>query len=152
MLGLKTYQLLVLLFIVSLITQIIIAFIIDFFLDVSFSSSNEIGSESKRSLSYFFYGVILAPVLETAVFQKMALGFFRVFIKNNLVCIIIAAVIFGLIHYNGVAKIIVISSGGFFLGLFYTILKRKRLNAFWLTALFHAFWNLFVFTIHFFHL
>lgn len=150
MLGIKTYKLIVLLLIISFFTNILIGFILNFFFGISFSSSNDFESINKQSLSYFFYGVIFAPLLETAVFQKIGIGFFRVFIKNNLVCVIISAFIFGLIHLNGAAKIILITTGGIYLGLLYTILKRKRLNAFWLTVLFHSIWNLFAFTMRFF--
>ena len=151
-LGVKTYKLFVLLFVISLFTEILIGNIENLFFDINFSSSDEIGSISKRSFPYFIFSVIVAPMLETAVFQKMTIGFCRVFIKNNLICVIISAVIFGVMHLNGIAKIIVITSGGIYLGLFYTVCKRRGLNAFWLTTLFHASWNLFVFTINFFDL
>lgn len=151
MLGLQAYQLFVLLFTVSLFTLISIGFLIDFF-GIIISSSNDFESNNKLSLIYFMRAVLFAPLLETAIFQKMIIGFCRTFIKNNLVCVTISAAIFGLLHLNGILKIIIVFPGGICLGLFYTILKRRRLNAFWLTALFHASWNLFLLTMNYFDL
>ena len=93
--------------------------------------------------------VIIAPLVETFLFQKMTIAICYVHIKNNLICIILSTILFSLTHLDSIKRVIAVAFTGLCLGLFYTVLKQKKLNAFWLTTLLHASWNLFVFTVKF---
>jgi Type II CAAX prenyl endopeptidase Rce1-like len=153
MLSMKTSKLFFLFFLICLVTKIVIGLLIpSFFKFFDLDRSDSIDYEDKLSLGHLFYGVLIAPLFETAIFQKAGIAFSRVYIKNNLICVMITAIIFGFVHhfnvttmYDKVLTVFVTTCCGLYLGLFYTILKKQKKEAFFLTALFHASMNLFAF-------
>jgi uncharacterized protein len=140
-------KLFVLYFTISLFSSFLIVVLKYIFLKNDFL--NQSIEPIDLSLSHFILAVIIAPLLETAIFQKMAISLVLTFAKNNLIAVAVSAVLFGLCHYDSITKIFQTMLMGLCLGLFYTVLKQKGLNAFFLTALLHSSWNLFVFIMRF---
>lgn len=144
LLRINTSQLFVLFFVLTLLISTLINLLFYIFLNHSSPNLQDVKLINNTSLSFFFEALILAPILETALFQVAVITFCRVYIKNNLFCIIFPAIVFGVVHLDGSRKVISMIFFGLLLGFFYTISKKKKLNAFWVTALLHATWNLFV--------
>lgn len=144
MLNQNTNRLFIFLFFTMLISNVFFGFFTVFFNKPVPSSSNAI---LEYNTFQIISSIVIAPLLETAIAQKMIIGFSRTYIKNNLICIAISAVLFGLGHYDSVTKIFQTMFMGFYLGLFYMVLKKKGAHAFYLTALLHGFWNLFAIII-----
>ncbi len=86
--------------------------------------------------------LIIAPLLETLIFQKFIFNLCRLYLKSNLICIIISAIIFGLNHYDSITSIIQTFIIGIGYSLYYSILRKKEKNAFLKVALLHCLWNL----------
>lgn len=150
LLGLETYKLFVLLFVILIASTILIGLVEMFILNHIPSNTEKISLIKENFFSRFFSAVIITPPLETAIFQVFLIYATRTYIRNNLICVIISGVLFASIHFVDVGSTIVIFFAGICLGLFYTILKRQRLNAFWLTSLFHSTWNLMMLSLIYF--
>ena len=141
LLQLSTIRLFLLLFFFIYPTLILVGIILKYFIGLSpIITNNE--SDLLAQIGQFFSAVIIAPVIETVIFQKLILDNSKPRIKNNIVCVALGAVVFGLAHINGLFRIVLATFVGFYLGLFYTIARQKKYNAFWLTCLMHALWNL----------
>ena len=91
--------------------------------------------------------LIIAPLLETLIFQKLIFTFCRLYIKSNLICVVISAILFGLNHYNSITSIIQTFIIGIGYSLYYSILRKNDTNAFSKVALLHCLWNLLSITI-----
>ena len=144
MLLVKTNKLFILVFIIMLVSNFLIGVLNYFFTNNNNSIQTK---EIDISVAHIVLAVIIAPLLETALSQRFIIGLSRFYIKNNLICVIISAFIFGLLHYSSILKIFQTMIMGFCLGLFYTVLKKKRANAFFQTATLHSSWNLFAMII-----
>jgi len=86
--------------------------------------------------------LVIAPLLETLIFQKFIFNSCRLYIKSNLICILISAILFGLNHYDSITSIIQTFIIGIGFSLYYSILRKKEKNAFLKVALLHCLWNL----------
>ncbi|AHF15160.1 CPBP family intramembrane glutamic endopeptidase [Niabella soli] len=102
-------------------------------------------SGNKRNESLIFQGVlavILAPIIETFLFQKLIIHSIKsYFKKNNINAIFISSVFFGLLHYDSFTRMFRAFFVGLVLGFFYTILSKKNNHPFTGTCLLHAGWN-----------
>src|SRR5690606_9266417 len=97
-----------------------------------------------------FMILILAPVLETALYQyaviEVVLSLTKLIFKKEVIlaAVLIAAIAFGLSHLYNYLYMILTAAAGFTLGLFYTIVRSRKGNAFVYTMILHALYNLFV--------
>ena len=85
--------------------------------------------------------IIIAPIIETLVFQHLIFQVFRKWIpiKNKYFwAIIVSSVLFGLMHKYNVIYIIFAFLQGITLGYCYYFYKRNLVKAFWSTAVVHA--------------
>ena len=149
LLQLSTIRLFLLLFFCTYLTRILVAIILQLFVGLNPTVGNN-ESDLLAQIGQFFSAVIIAPVIETVIFQKLILDNSKPRIKNNIVCVALGAVVFGLAHINGLFRIVLATFVGFYLGLFYTIARQKKYNAFWLTCLMHALWNLIVYILRYY--
>ena len=144
LLRINTSQLLIFFFVLVLFVSTLINLLFYIFFKHSSPVLHDVKLINNTLLPFFFETLILAPIIETAIFQTAIITFCRVYIKNNLFCIVFSAIVFGIVHLDVSRKVISMIFFGLCLGFCYTILKKKKLNAFWLTALLHSTWNLFV--------
>ena len=149
LLQLSTIRLFLLLFFCTYLTRILAGIILEHFLGLNPTVGNN-ESDLLAQIGHSFYGVIIAPIIETAIFQKLILDNSKPRIKNNILCVALSAVVFGLVHCTRIAQIVLAAFSGFYLGLFYTIARQKKYNAFWLTCLMHALWNLIVYILRYY--
>ena len=91
---------------------------------------------------YLIVGLVIAPILETMIFQKAAIALSKFFLKNNFISVIISSLLFGLMHFYSFSSILMTSLMGFYFGLHYTILYRKKSKPLLTTAILHSCWNL----------
>ncbi|MBU2525503.1 MAG: CPBP family intramembrane metalloprotease [Bacteroidetes bacterium] len=128
------------LFVGILIIQIILALIPNFF-DVDFGENS---MENKSLLHIFFLVVIFAPILETMFFNVLPVELLNSFIKNKYLIILLASIVFALIHTYSVAYLIMTYFGSIGLNAFYLVVKEKKglLMASGLTILLHSIYNL----------
>lgn len=85
--------------------------------------------------------IIIAPIIETLVFQHLIFQVFRKWIpiKNKYFwAIIVSSVLFGLMHKYNIVYIIFAFLQGITLGYCYYFYKRNLVKAFWSTAVVHA--------------
>lgn len=90
----------------------------------------------------FFTAVIVAPLLETLCFQMFpywVLRRFKTFRDNRWAIVLIAALIFGSMHYYSVMYIIAASCMGAV--MMYGYIVKWRRHGYWNLVLFHAVWN-----------
>nr|WP_315203106.1 CPBP family intramembrane glutamic endopeptidase [uncultured Flavobacterium sp.] len=149
LLQLSAIRLFLLLFFCTYLTRILVAIIIEHFVGLNPTVGNN-ESDLLAQIEIFFSAVIIAPIFETAIFQKIILDNSKPRIKNNILCVALSAVVFGLTHMPGLIIIVSVTLAGFYLGLFYTIARKNKYNAFWLTCLMHAMWNLIAFSLRYF--
>jgi hypothetical protein len=99
-------------------------------------------------------GVFAAPVYETVIFQVFLFWVLRCipFIKERVYLIIlIASIIFGLSHSDGITYIVVTAIIGVLYNYAYWVYKKKNekveitISAFWIVVLIHSLHNAIVF-------
>nr|WP_315203108.1 CPBP family intramembrane glutamic endopeptidase [uncultured Flavobacterium sp.] len=151
LLQLSIVRLFLLLFFCTYLTRILVGIILEHFFGLSPTVINN-ESDLLAQIGEFFSVVIVVPFIETAIFQKIILDNSKPRIKNNILCVALSAVVFGLSHMTGLAQIVLATFSGFYLGFFYTIARQKKYNAFWLTCLMHALWNLIVYIVRYYML
>lgn len=157
MLGSETKKLFVSMFAILLLHSFVFGVLRNLFFANDYINNSEIlKSLDDVSLQNLFMGIVLAPLFETLINQRVVIGICHLYVKNNLICLVVSAILFGLMHYNNIAanientdRVFTTTVIGLYFGLFYTVLKRKKLNAFFLTALLHASWNCFVFALRY---
>lgn len=97
---------------------------------------------------FYFMLAIVAPLVETAISQKLLYFLLRK-IKwleaNPLYIAIIAGLFFGLSHTYSLAYVILACGAGFLFMCFYII--RFGRGSYWLTAIIHSLYNIIVTTI-----
>lgn len=110
---------------------------------------NYFGNE--KSISFLISIIIIAPLVETSVFQLLIkylldLTFLK-FTKNKTIYYSsVSGILFGLTHIYSIVHIAKACVGGFFFMFFFLkVLNNKdRTNAFLFVTITHAIWNLFV--------
>ena len=157
MLGSETKKLFVSMFAILLLHSFVFGVLRNLFFGNDYINNSEILKlVDDVSFLNLFMGIVLAPLFETLINQRVVIGICRLYVKNNLICLVVSAILFGLMHYNYIAatientnRVFTTTVIGLYFGLFYTVLKRKKLNAFYLTALLHASWNCFVISLRY---
>lgn len=93
--------------------------------------------------------IILAPLLETLIFQHLIFKLSRFIVKNNRLSLIsfltISSLSFGLSHFTSLVYILYTIFSGFIFAISYEIFYLKRLKPFWNVALIHAMFNFILF-------
>ncbi|MDR2084139.1 MAG: CPBP family intramembrane metalloprotease [Bacteroidales bacterium] len=96
------------------------------------------------------WSIILAPILETLIFQKLPYKFFRRFKGFPANYIFISSFIFGIVHVSSFYNFNVISVlniirtiliGVIFAFMYYVLYKKGKENPFWSVVLVHALLN-----------
>ena len=136
--GLKWHNLFLTLLLIDTLYQIVSAIIINVFFPETFSHMQAL-TEGYDFFVQFFLLVLIAPFLETALFQMLVIeGFIRLKIRP-IVAVIVSAVLFSLAHsYNAVYMLAVFPAGLIF-GYYYYILRTQdKAIAFLSVAALHA--------------
>lgn len=98
--------------------------------------------KNTSSISYkFIVAIILAPIMETFVFQYLVFVSLKNKIKPIFI-IIISALLFGLSHYYDFFYILNTIYIGLILALAYYNWNGKRINKFWMVVSIHSLHNL----------
>src|SRR5664279_1490961 len=99
--------------------------------------------ESRSKIEQFILGVILAPILETWLFQYLP-NWVLVTLKvhKKYLLLLLPAVLFGAMHVGysllyGICMLVF----GLIINYFFLESKARSKNYFWLTALLHAMYN-----------
>ena|SRR5690554_5415379 len=112
--------------------------------------------EDERSIKELTFGsvlgaVIVAPVLETLIFQKLPIDFFRDSYEKDGPLILISAIPFGLVHILNEFYIrdffYTFCTGILYAYAYIVATKRKDMNAYLAVVLIHAGYNAFVLII-----
>jgi len=93
------------------------------------------------------FGVVVAPVFETFLFQGLPVGVARFFEAKFDSQVLLSTVLFTIAHFQayGIGAIPSACAGGLYLAFTYAHWReRSRWTAFWMTALSHAVYNAFV--------
>ena len=92
----------------------------------------------------FIIIVVIAPLIETLIFNYFLQKVLSKFIKNTFYLIFISSLIFAFAHCHSIIYIFFGFFGGLILNLFYFLNKKDRSikYAFWMTFLLHALVNL----------
>ncbi|RYY23368.1 MAG: CPBP family intramembrane metalloprotease [Chitinophagaceae bacterium] len=133
----------------SVVFQIAMMHIISIFI---FSGSQE-GFKYRSISEHFVAAVIVAPILETYIFQKGIINFALLNFKTTkLVAILLSATGFGLIHTYSISYVVVTFFIGILYGIFYLCFVEKKVDAFWYLTGIHALYNLYAFVLNTFFL
>ena len=123
----------------SLLTQIIFMYLISLFV---FPDSPG-GFKFNSLTEHFMASVIVAPVMETYIFQRGIINFVLLTIKSNqLVAVLLSATGFGLTHTYSTPYVIVTFFIGILYGIIYLSFRAKKVVAFWYLTIIHASYNL----------
>ncbi|NFP92699.1 CPBP family glutamic-type intramembrane protease [Clostridium sporogenes] len=125
--------------------------VIDYFFYIE-PSANLVVSES-NFISEFILVIIIAPLIETLIFQYSIIKFlrnFNILKNNNIIIILISSILFGLSHPYSLTYIINTTILGIFLSYSFVIYENKNESPFWVVCAIHSLKNFtsFVF-IHF---
>jgi hypothetical protein len=99
----------------------------------------------------FIDGIILAPLLETLIFQHLIFKLSRFIIKNNKLSLIlfltVSSLSFGLSHFSSLVYIVYTVFIGFIFAFFYEVFYLKRSKPYWNVVFLHAMFNFILFLI-----
>ncbi len=140
-LNTKSYPVQLLLFLLAGYATNILLIPIAAILEMSGAVQQLIEPPSPANLEELPLAVIIAPIIETLIFQHLAFMIFRkwIHIRNKYFwAIIVSSVLFGLMHKYNTVYIIYTFLIGITLGYCYYFYRRKPKAAFWSTALVHA--------------
>lgn len=110
---------------------------------LSFAKNPEAGPSIYSSFNIFeaIDTCILAPFWETLKYQAFiiyVLQEIKIIKNNNIVIILISAILFGSMHYYNVAYIFTASIAGIFLAYSYVVYKDKDQHPIWVVTIIHA--------------
>ena len=124
------------------------------YLEDFFSVSGPVDYGDETSISFFISILLLAPLLETLIFQKWVLFLLdKTFLKKHKFKLIfyssISGILFGLSHHYNSVHIIKSSLSGFVLMFFFMKINTQynQRNAFISIVVIHALWNMTVWII-----
>lgn len=103
-------------------------------------------------LEEFYIAVIVAPILETLIFQYIIIESLLNSKIAPIMCVAISALSFGLAHWYNLAYVLVLTGVGFIFGYYYLALRQQFfLNRLIFVVLLHSLSNLLTFLIKNFH-
>jgi len=103
--------------------------------------------ESMSKVELLIIGVLVAPIMETAIYQvfiiKVSRHIFSKFLNSDYtIPILLSAICFGLSHPYDVYYEIMAFMSGIILAFAYCILLLRKESSFWIVALIHSLVNL----------
>lgn len=105
----------------------------------------------KNKIKFFINLVFIAPIIETLLFQVIPFYILTKLIKNRYLIVLIVGILFGLVHYfneQNYLEVLILSFIGIIYSYFFYIGSiRKQVSPFFIVALIHSGYNLFVFFI-----
>ncbi|WP_443937437.1 CPBP family glutamic-type intramembrane protease [Pedobacter sp. MW01-1-1] len=129
-------------FSIYFVFQFITAIIANYF-DAQLTSTNFHFSSLKEE---FVIVVIVAPIIETLIFQYLIIETLLSVKLAPLLCVVVSALLFGISHYYNLAYILVTTVVGFIFAYYYMALRHQHyLQKIVLVTLLHALSNLFAF-------
>lgn len=137
----KSYPVQLLIFLLTGYATIMLLIPIAAVLEMSGAVQQLMEPSNPADLEELPLAVIIAPIIETLIFQHLVFWVFRkwIHVKNKYFwAIIISSVLFGLMHKYNVVYVIFAFLQGIILGYCYYFYWRKPKTAFWSTALIHA--------------
>lgn len=106
-------------------------------------------NDSINTLKSFVKSVVLAPLIETFIYQFIIFKVSKLLIKNNklslIVFLIISSLSFGFSHFYSPSYLLYTIFSGFIFAFFYEIFHMKKANSFLLITLIHLTYNLILF-------
>lgn len=91
-------------------------------------------------------GIVLAPILETLIFQKLFFDFLKTKIRVRFI-ILISALCFGLSHFYDLSYVINTFFIGIILAIAYAFWSSKKISPFWVVVTIHLLHNLIVLVV-----
>ncbi|NJK83368.1 MAG: CPBP family intramembrane metalloprotease [Saprospiraceae bacterium] len=128
--------------IVSILWLHLFIAIVNYFKIDVFALSGKI--EFETLTEEFFIVVVIAPLMETFLFQYLVFLIFDFFKLNKAVIILVSAALFASIHYYSWVYILFTFGSGLLLGYIYWLCQLKSLRPFILVFSLHGLYNLFV--------
>lgn len=139
------YTKIYIIFVGYLIVAILNGYFFNFLNDTFFHFTNpKFDRLSQRET--FFLAVIIAPIVETLIFQVLVYKSLLYFgIKNNYICIVIMSIIFSQMHWYYWLYVVMTFVSGLIINSFYVKLMKLRNTAlaFILTMALHLCYNLY---------
>ncbi|GAA0695334.1 CPBP family glutamic-type intramembrane protease [Clostridium cadaveris] len=139
-----------------IVTITLSMFLCSYILDLLINIFNIKIAETNLSISQapliieFLAVSIIAPLLETFLFQYGAIKILRkinILKNNNLIIILISALIFGLQHCYSLSYIIHTTILGIFLSYAFVVYETKKVSPFWVVCIIHSLRNFISFSI-----
>lgn len=130
-------------FLVFKIILLSILALVSKFVDLSYIIENDLDNNRFKDDSVVFYGIIIAPVLETLIFQYLiikGLLYIQLVKRYPHIAVLVSAVLFSLVHarpHNVILAGIVLAYN-----FYYFNKKRSGSFAYWSTVFLHSFYNL----------
>lgn len=132
---------------------IFISLVSALFFVLFFDESNSEIYQDKLTTKLFITSVLIAPLIETLIFQHIPYFFLKKIISNFHLNSLIIGILFGLVHYfneQNLLEVFSISLIGIIYAYIYIIsYKRDNTYPFLITALIHGMYNFFVFLLKF---
>ena len=138
--------------ILKLITLIYLTdLLISIVFSIFYSSSNSIGYKFSNKFEEFFLVVLIAPVIETYLFQHIIIKFLEKKLSKNIYILMICSLVFGLMHTYNIVYFFKACISGFLYSLLYLIIKQsKNKNPIMYVIICHSLYNLTGFLINIF--
>lgn len=144
-------------YIISIIIFIIPSIFIEEFFNYNLIDNNPI-SEVTNKWAFFILILLIAPIIETLIFQIFLIkGFYIFFIlllENRMnedkilwISILLSSISFGFLHFYDTFYIIIMSFLGFFWGIVYFFCKKRGNSPFITITILHFLYN---FTVYLF--
>lgn len=113
------------------------------FLNFNQEIITEATSHTKMAPYAMFFAIIIAPLMETVIFQIFPIWIASFFTKKRYILVLTSAILFALAHVYPLL-ILYIFPGGVILAWTYVLLRKKvgGFKAYFLTAIIHALFNL----------
>jgi len=110
-------------------------------------------SKTLNEINLYVFAVIIAPMIETLIFQILLIKGFYIFLyifladkisenKILIYAIILSSIIFGGLHYYSHIYIFMMFVLGIFFGMIYYYSDRKKIHPFFPIAIIHSLYNL----------
>jgi hypothetical protein len=138
----KTLKILTVAVLLSITYNIAFSFVLEYFTESGLKADE---LESIPPFKLLLMATILAPLVETFVFQFLLIEIICFFSKSKMLALVVSTILFALTHAYNLNYILFAFIPGFMLGILYLILKNKQKPAFILVCLAHALSNLYSF-------
>jgi hypothetical protein len=105
--------------------------------------NHEISYSQQSILEALFLLIIIAPIIETIIFQYWVIKISRKLFKlNDSISILISAIVFGLIHSDSISHQVIAFTSGLILAYSFVIYEKKEFSASLMVIILHAIRNI----------